>query len=201
MVRLKHFSEIGNGSTPSIEKPEYWEGGIYPWLNSSVVGERPVKEPSRLVTEDALKECHLPKITPPALLVAITGQGKTRGRSTVLEFEATINQHLAFVKPINTRASCHYLSYVLDTAYAFLRSDSDGAGSTRGAITCEQLGNFRVPLPPLKEQSEILRYFEKRFRHYSELENTTRQSIELLWERRSAVIAAAVTGQLEGMKA
>ena len=201
VMRLKHFTRIGNGSTPSVDNFDYWQGGEFPWLNSSVVGDRPVKEPSRLVTELALRECHLPVISPPAVLVAITGQGKTRGRSTVLEFEATINQHLAFVKPEPGAAECLYLSLLLDAAYTFLRSDSDGAGSTRGAITCEQLGNFRVPVPPIDEQQSILSHIDDSVRHFAEVEKATADSIALLRERRSAVITAAVTGAipLEGM--
>lgn len=196
IMRFKHFAWIGNGSTPDRENVEYWEGGEYPWLNSSVVGERTVQEASRLVTDLALRQCHLPRIEPPALLVAITGQGKTRGRSTLLSFEATINQHLAFVKPHRGVADCLYLSYVMDAAYNYIRSDSDGAGSTRGAITCEQLGNFRIPLPPLEEQTAILESIHTRTVRFDGMVDTTSDSIRLLRERRSALITAAVTGQI-----
>jgi type I restriction enzyme S subunit len=195
--RLKHFSKIGNGSTPNRDMSHYWEGGDYPWLNSSVVNSRKVEAASRYVTEEALTECHLPKISPPALLVAITGQGKTRGKSAVLEFEATINQHLAFIKPEPDAADCLYLSLLLDTAYPFIRSDSESAGSTRGAITCEQLGNFYVTLPPREEQSEILSFAEEQIATIGSVEETLRRSISLLKERRSALITAAVTGQIE----
>ncbi len=196
IMRLKHFARIGNGSTPNRDNPEYWEGGEYPWLNSSVVGDRTVREESRFVTDIALQECHLPRIEPPVLLVAITGQGKTRGRSTVLSFEATINQHLAFVKPIGQAADCLYLSFLMDTAYSFIRSDSEGAGSTRGAITCEQLGSFRIPLPPLGEQQAILEAIRFRTKRFESLQESTSDSISLLNERRSALITAAVTGQI-----
>jgi type I restriction enzyme S subunit len=195
IMRLKHFCRIGNGSTPNRENLDYWEDGEYPWLNSSVVGDRIVQAESRFVTEAALKECHLPKIDPPALLVAITGQGKTRGRSTVLTFEATINQHLAYLKPRLGAADCLYLSYLMDAAYLFVRSDSDGAGSTRGAITCEQLGNLRIPLPPLKEQQAILHSIRAGTERFDVIAVSAAESTRLLKERRSALITAAVTGQ------
>jgi type I restriction enzyme S subunit len=194
--RLKHFARIGNGSTPNRDNPRYWEGGDYPWLNSSVVNSRKVEDASRYVTEEALTECHLPKISPPAVLVAITGQGKTRGKSAVLELEATINQHLAFIKPEPDAVDCLYLSLLLDTAYSFIRSDSESAGSTRGAITCEQLSNFYITLPPREEQSEILSFAKEQISTIGSVEETLRRSILLLKERRSALITAAVTGQL-----
>jgi type I restriction enzyme S subunit len=85
----------------------------------------------------------------------------------------------------------------LDTAYPFIRSDSESAGSTRGAITCEQLGNFYVTLPPREEQSEILSFAEEQIATIGSVEETLRRSISLLKERRSALITAAVTGQIE----
>jgi type I restriction enzyme S subunit len=92
----------------------------------------------------------------------------------VLEFEATINQHLAFIKPEPEAADCLYLSLLLDTAYPFIRSDSESAGSTRGAITCEQLSNFYVTLPPREEQLEILRFVEEHITTISSVEETLR---------------------------
>ena len=82
---LKRVASIGNGSTPSRENPEYWGDEGYPWLNSSVVNLDEVLEPVEFVTAAALRECHLPKIQPPAVLVGITGQGKTRGMATTLQ--------------------------------------------------------------------------------------------------------------------
>jgi type I restriction enzyme, S subunit len=197
IVPVKHLGSIGNGSTPNRDRTEYWDNGDFPWLNSSVVNTRPVESPSRYVTSEALRECHLPFVKPPAVLVAITGQGKTRGRSTVLDFEATINQHLAYVKPRSNEANCMYLSLLLDSAYEYLRSDSDGAGSTRGAITTEQLGNFRVPLPGRAEQDQILQATRGgEVQASSQMEDSLHRSLALLRERRSALISAAVTGQL-----
>jgi type I restriction enzyme S subunit len=96
---IKYLAVVGNGSTPSIENADYWDDKGYPWLNSSVVNVTPVMNASRFVTETALRECHLPKVQPPAVLVGITGQGKTRGMASLLGIEATINQHLAYIKP------------------------------------------------------------------------------------------------------
>jgi restriction endonuclease S subunit len=152
---VKFFARVGNGSTPSRDNADYWADGTYPWLNSSVVNEKEVTHASDFVTDAALRECHLPWISPPALLVGITGQGRTRGLTSTLRLEATINQHLAFVKPTRSDVDVAYLRLVFDCGYSLLRAESDGAGSTKGAITCEQIGNLRVPLPPHEEQLAI----------------------------------------------
>src|SRR5690606_18508425 len=107
---LKYVSSLGNGSTPNRSNPNYCtEEGGFPWLNSSVVNQDEVSEAKRFVTELALRECHLPIIAPPAVLVGITGQGKTRGMAAPLMFEATVNQHLAYIKPQLERLGLPYL--------------------------------------------------------------------------------------------
>lgn len=193
---IKYLAVIGNGSTPSVENADYWDEEGYPWLNSSVVNVSPVMNASRFVTETALRECHLPKIQPPAVLVGITGQGKTRGMAAELGIEATINQHVAFIKPRSQVLDTEYLRYLLGHAYAFLRSDSDGAGSTKGAITCEQLANMKIPVPPASEQVDICTRIRQALDVSNPLRAQIQESLNLLAERRSALITAAVTGQI-----
>lgn len=194
---LKYISRIGNGSTPNRDNPDYWSDTGFPWLNSSVVNQDEVTEAERFVTEFALKECHLPVIRPPAVLVGITGQGKTRGMAAPLMFEATISQHLAYVTPEAGRLEVAYLLRVLEIAYGTLRTDSESAGSTKGAITCDQLSRFTIPLPPLDEQGAIAKHIDNKAAHFEKLASDSREAIALLKERRSALIAAAVTGQID----
>lgn len=194
---LKHLGRIGNGSTPNRENPAYWAEKGFPWLNSSVVNQDEVTEAEQYVTDKALEECHLPVIQPPAVLVGITGQGKTRGMATQLQFTATVNQHLAYIKPDTERLSVAYLLWSLSAAYDTLRTESEGAGSTKGAITCEQLGRFRIPVPRLNEQYEIARFLEFEAGKLDSLQADAERAISLLKERRSALIAAAVTGKID----
>lgn len=194
---LKHIARIGNGSTPSRENSGYWLDGDYPWLNSSVVNREEVDEPVEFVTTLALRECHLPKIKPPAVLVGITGEGKTRGMATTLRIESTINQHLAYLKPIEAVCDVNYLRRVLDRAYQYLRVESDGGGSTKGAITCDQLANLRIPLPPSKEQKTIVAYLNREIMKGTRVAEKVQVSLELLREYRTALVSAAVTGTLD----
>lgn len=194
---IKYIGRIGNGSTPSKENPLYWSETGFPWLNSSVVNQEEVSEAKQFVTELALHECHLPIVEPPAILVGITGQGRTRGMAAPLAFKATINQHLAFIRPEKNRISVDFLLRALQMAYPHLRLDSEGAGSTKGAITCEQLGCFPIPLPPLQEQDEITAHIEIHSSRIDTLINKTEYSISLLREHRTALITAAVTGKID----
>ena len=194
--RVKFFAAVGNGSTPSRENTNYWVGGNYPWLNSSVVNKGAVTESDQFVTELALRECHLPKIDPPAVLVGITGQGKTRGMATKLEIQATINQHLVFVKPNESALDIDYLYAIFERAYRYLRSESDGGGSTKGAITCGQVENLCVPLPPLSEQQQIALVLQGNQEKLDKVSRQIGKAIDHLEEYRAALITNAVTGQI-----
>lgn len=156
VVPLGELGRIGNGSTPKKAVHEYWSGGTFPWLTSAKVYDREIVSANQFVTDIALKDCHLPIVQPGAILIAITGQGKTLGHCAVLRIEATISQHLAYVATDADRVNPSFLRGYIETKYDFLRQVGAGGGSTKGALTCAFLRGLLIPLPPtLDEQNEI----------------------------------------------
>ena len=197
MVRLGKYSRIGNGSTPLKDNAEFWSGGTFPWLNSAVVNQDEVSEGSEYVTAEALRACHLPIVEAGAVLVALTGQGKTRGQVTVLRIEATINQHLAFIALNPERFDADYVFWTMTGMYEALRMVSDGQGGTKGALTCEDLSRFEIPMPPLADQRDIARKVAQETARIDELIAHTQDEIRLLKKLRAATIAEAVLGRID----
>ena len=197
MWRISRFARVGNGSTPSRGNPSYWRGGIYPWLNSSQVNRGYIGSADQFVTQLALRECHLPKVSAGSVLVAITGQGKTRGMSAVLGIEATINQHIAFITPRMQMASPAFIHLALTAAYLQLRASSDDSGSTKGAITCDELKRFKLPIPPRAEQEELLKRIQTETRELDLASSRLEREIDLLREYRTRLVADVVTGKLD----
>ena len=195
--RISRFARVGNGSTPSRAKPQYWSNGKYPWLNSSQVNRGYIDSSDQFVTEMALRECHLPKVPAGSVLVAITGQGKTRGMSAVLHIEATINQHLAFITPRSPVASAEFINLALTAAYKTLRAISEDSGSTKGALTCEDLKRFKIAIPSAKEQQDLLRYINTETHTLNTTISRFEREIDLLREYRTRLIADVVTGKLD----
>lgn len=195
--KLSHLARVRNGSTPNRDNTGYWLEGSIPWLNSSVVNQEEVTASDQFVTSAALRECHLPLVRPGSVLVGITGQGKTRGQAVVLAFEATINQHLAAITPQGDRLDAWFLRWALFAAYEFIRSISDDAGGTKGALTCEAVAALRMPLPPFKQQRAIVDHIATDAAKLTELSSAMECTIALLKARRAALIAAAVTGQID----
>lgn len=194
---IGRLARVGNGSTPSRSNPEFWEGGHYPWLNSASVNLGDVSEAGQFVTSRALTECHLPIVNPDSVIVAITGQGATRGKVALLSIEATINQHLAFATP-NTRViEARFLRAVLGSAYSELRRISDDSGSTKGALTCGDIKSFRVPVPPIEEQQQIVENTRMETATADKAVARTRRELDLLREFRTSLTAEVVTGQVD----
>ena len=89
------------------------------------------------------------------------------------------------------------MRWTLLSAYEFLRSISDDAGGTKGALTCEDVANVRVPVPPMDEQGAIVAHIANETRKLGELRAATERTTVLLKERRAALMAAAVTGLID----
>lgn len=160
VVTLGSLGRVGNGSTPKRTSSEYWIGGDIPWLTSSKVYDREIVAADQFVTRRALTECHLPMVTSGAILIAITGQGKTLGHCAVLRTNATVNQHIAYVSVDESLADSSFLRGYIETQYDYLRQVGAGGGSTKGALTCAFLRQLSIPLPDLDEQREISRILD-----------------------------------------
>ena len=197
ILRVGHFSKVGNGSTPSRGNAAYWTDGVHPWLNSSSVNQGTITRADQFVTDLALRECHLPCLRPGSVLVGITGQGKTRGMSAVLTIDATINQHMAFITPKKKLVSSHYLQMCLTAAYRELRAISSDSGSTKAALTCEDIKCFMVVLPPRDEQETLLSQVRRELASVDDAIARSQRQIELLQEYRTRLIADVVTGKLD----
>ena len=195
--RVGHFSEVGNGSTPSRGNAGYWDDGIHPWLNSSSVNQGIITKADQFVTDLALRECHLPRVRSGSVLVGITGQGRTRGMSAVLDIDATINQHIAFITPKTTRVSPYFLQICLTAAYSELRAISSASGSTKAALTCEDIKHFTIVLPPRDEQERLLKQIRCELARVDTAISRARRQIELMEEYRTRLIADVVTGKID----
>ena len=196
-VAIGRLARIGNGSTPNRDDPRYWADGSTPWLTSGKINDQVITLVSEFVTELALRECHLPRVPAGSVLVAITGEGQTRGRAALLAIDSTINQHLAYITPRDGKLRSAYLRWVLESRYDWLRFESGGAGSTRAALTCEFLKSVEIMLPPTKEQDAIVVFLDRETARIDSLITKVRNAIERLKELRTALISAAVTGKID----
>ncbi|MFC6205379.1 restriction endonuclease subunit S [Psychrobacter urativorans] len=195
--KLGYCASVGNGATPSRDNLNFWKDGSISWLNSSKINDVIIHEADQFITPLAKLKTSVHPVQKNDILMAITGEGQTRGRVAICKLDATINQHLACIRITNEELGYEYLYYWLNSNYERIRFESSGAGSTKGAITCGNITSYPVLIPPKKEQQEIVEYLKEKNEIFDTLMNSAEQAIQLMQERRTALISAAVTGKID----
>jgi type I restriction enzyme, S subunit len=117
--------------------------------------------------------------------------------SAELGVEATVNQHIAYITPRIPVASAQFIHLALSAAYRQLRALSEDSGSTKGAITCEDLKRFKLAIPPAAEQEKLVKHVETATRCLTDAASRLEREIELLREYRTRLVADVVTGKLD----
>lgn len=189
-VSLKWISNIYSGGTPSKNKPEYWTNGTIPWLNSGTVNQWDISKASEYITEEALENSSAKWIKEKAILIALAGQGKTKGMVGQLQFKATCNQSLGVIDPFSSELK-RYLLYWLHNNYQNIRNL--GGGDKRDGINLEMIGTIPVPLPTKSEQTQIANYLDRKTTEIDQLIADKKALVELYKEEKTAIINQAVT--------
>ena len=154
MVRIGDVAATTSGTTPSRDRKVYWVPPKYPWVKTGEIAFKPIRHTEEWVSQVALDDCSLPVLPAGTVLIAMYGQGKTRGQSAVLEIEATTNQACFAILPSPVLDPC-YLQLWLRCSYSALRGLSDARGGNQANLNGEILRKFEVPLLPLAEQRRL----------------------------------------------
>lgn len=193
-VNLKWVSKIYSGGTPSKNNEDFWQNGTIPWLNSGTVNQFFITEPSEYITEEALNSSSAKWIPENSIVIALAGQGKTKGMAAQVMFECTCNQSMGVIVP-NDRIDNRFLLYYLTRNYQNIRNL--GGGDKRDGINLEMVGGIPLPVIPLSEQAEIVNHIENYFSRLDAKKAKTEKLIELLTEYRTALISEVVTGKIK----
>ena len=156
ILPAQQVADVRNGSTPSREERRYWREGTIPWLATGKVHERVIWSADEHVTEAALRECSIELLPAGTVLVAMIGQGRTRGMAALLASEACINQNFGALTPRRSpvpRVIGKWLFYYLDYHYSKVRQLA--AGTNQGALSCYLLRRIRLPLPGVVDQEDV----------------------------------------------
>ena len=179
-----------SGGTPDKANLSYWEDGTVPWLNSGAVNDRMITEPSAYITVEAFEKSSAKWIPSGALVMALAGQGKTKGMVAQLAIPSTCNQSMAAIVP-TSQISGEFLYWWLDSNYQNIRNMA--GGDLRDGLNLELLGNIKCPIPILMEQQAIATFLNIETAKIDGLMAEQRALVVLLKEKRQAVISHAVT--------
>lgn len=150
--KIGYYFDVGTGATPRRENSEYYKGNI-PWVKTTEVDNCYINSTSEHISESAVKETNCSLYPPGTILMAMYGQGKTRGKVAYLNISATTNQACAALqlkKEYENYVNLIYVFYYLQIIYEFLRTLSQGGG--RPNMNLSIVRNIPLYLPDIKQQ-------------------------------------------------
>jgi type I restriction enzyme, S subunit len=153
-VRIADVTNVVSGGTPSRDHPEYFGGDVF-WVKSGDIVFRDIHDAPETITKDAIAHSAAKLLPSKAVVVAMYGQGATRGRSAVLQAPMTTNQACAAILPTEALSE-RYLFHWLWSQYEGLRDSSEG--TTQPNLSKRVIENLKIPLPHIDRQREIAAY-------------------------------------------
>lgn len=192
---VEQLASIGTGVTPLRSKAIFFEGGEVPWVTSGALNQEMVSVASDFVTPTAVKECRLDLYPAGTLLVAMYGEGKTRGKCSELAIPATINQAIAAIVLEGCALECkaHLKSFLLKS-YEDMRKHA--SGGVQPNLNLQIIKSIAVPLPPVKEQQSIQSLLSVHLEAAREQLATIETALHQSTAQRQNILHAAFAGQL-----
>ncbi len=153
--KLSNLGDFTSGGTPLKSNSEYWNGDI-PWITTGDIADLRKEKISNFITEKGLKESSAKLIKNKAIIIAMYGQGKTRGMSAILNFNATTNQACAIFQ---TEFDINFVYQFFQKSYKDIRSLSN-EGSQKN-LSLSLLKDIYLNYPCKAEQQKIGDFFSK----------------------------------------
>ena len=182
--------DVITGGTPSTNIKEYWGGGI-PWLASTEIHQKNIRNATKNISDLGLLNSSA-KIAPKdSVLIALAGQGKTRGTAAILGKNMAINQSLAALV-CNEDNYYKFLFYAIEMNYEALRELSSGDGG-RGGLNKKLIKDFKINIPSDKnEQIAIADILSSMDKEIESLEKEKEKYLQL----KSGAMDDLLTGKI-----
>jgi len=148
---LGTLARLSTGGTPSRERSEYWNGSI-PWVKTGEVNYRVIRSTEESISRAGIENSSAKVYPPGTLLVAMYGQGVTRGRAAILGIDAAINQACAAIT-VGKELDVSFLFFAFRHQYQSIRDLGHGANQQN--LNMQILRDVKFPAPPIEEQRAI----------------------------------------------
>lgn len=194
-VKTGDLGTLGTGVTPLKSRTDFYTGGTIPWVTSGALNANYVTEASDYVTSIALRETNLRLYPKHALLVALYGEGKTRGKCSELLIEATTNQAIAAIVLDGTAAILRpYIKWYFQKNYGDIRLKS--SGGVQPNLNLGIIENTCVPICSLAEATQLVEIIESKLSEADQLDQTLATALQQADALRQSILKKAFCGQL-----
>lgn len=158
-MTLGEIATLVTGATPSTANRNYWDNGTISWMSSGEVNFKRVFSTAAKITQQGYDSASTTIVPIHSVVIALAGQGKTRGKVAITEIELCTNQSLCSMI-CGEFVNYKYLYYYLDSRYEDLRAISNGDG-TRGGLSLKILLPYTIILPSISEQERIVSILDR----------------------------------------
>ncbi|MFD9120561.1 N-6 DNA methylase [Streptomyces bottropensis] len=197
VANIRRFAQMKTGHTPSRSNPEYWENCTIPWITLADVWQlRSGKQIYVEETEGRISETGLANSSAELLPTGTV----ILSRTASVGFAGIMAQPMATSQDYwNWICGPELMPEYLVWVFRAMRQEFNALmiGSTHKTIYQPVAAAIRIPVPPLSEQREIVAHIEKHIAQIDSLNRESEELIRLSQDRRIALIAAAVTGQID----
>ncbi|MCA9158851.1 MAG: restriction endonuclease subunit S [Planctomycetales bacterium] len=192
---LEDIAETCSGSTPSRSNSEYFTGDI-PWIKTGELKDADINDAEERISDLALAETSLRRLPVGTLLIAMYGQGQTRGRTGLLRIEATTNQACFAILPRPDLFNTRFLQLWFRYQYSKLRAETEGRGGNQPNLNGLFLRKLRVPVPTLSVQESVVRQFENKQNEVNSAVGAAKKQLAAINALPAAILRQAFSGQL-----
>lgn len=188
VAAIGQICQVTSGGTPSRERPEYWNGGI-PWVKTGEINYSLITATEETISDSGAANSAAKVVPAGSVLMAMYGQGATRGRVAMLGIDAALNQAcLAIIA--GARVEKRFLFHVLCAKYEYLRSL--GHEGTQKNLNAALVRQIILPLPESDEQARIADVFDT-------LDARSAEEVrfaEVCREAKHALMSVLLTGEV-----
>lgn len=192
-VRLGEVFDVEVGGTPKRSIPEYWDGNVN-WVSSGEVHFSQIYSTNETITHLGLEHTSTNVHPAGTVMLAMIGEGKTRGQAAILEIPAAHNQNTAAILVSETPCSPWFVYYYLVMNYEHTRRV--GSGNNQKALNKERVKALRIPFPPFSEQEAIVQEIESRLTVCESIERSIASSLRQSLSLRQSILKKAFEGEL-----
>lgn len=189
------IADVGTGSTPLRSRKDFYENATIPWVTSGELNAERIYQPVQAVTETAQREHRLKLYGPSTLLVAMYGEGKTRGKCSELMTYATINQAIAAISVRDEfRKYQPFVKLCLIGQYEQTRRMA--SGGVQPNLNLAMIRSIPISLPPTDELSAIIDSIDAHLERADQCSAGVRESQHRAAALRQSILQRAFAGQL-----
>lgn len=189
---------LATGGTPDTKNQEYYQNGNIKWLVSGDIHQAEIFDCQGRITEKGLNNSNAKYLPINSVLIALNGQGKTRGTVAILRTKATCNQSLVSINPKNSKfLSTEYLYQNLRARYIEIRKMTGDSGNDRRGLNMGLIRSIQINVPKtLNEQLIIAKKLSNLQLLLKQLEQTYNQKLKSLEELKQSILQKAFNGEL-----